>query len=172
MTLLKNNGPGIYLTKDSAAKIVSNTPGELTLGTVGTDYIYLEEIVLFDHALNFGNQGDNMPGKIISKVGTGQTDSTTGEGDLGGFTIHTTLTESLAELLERLGKLDNRTTKLKLFLIRQTSSDVFRQFPNDSGVLKKYCPITIFTTKTTEKHEGGFDFLLSTVVCGEVWGRV
>ncbi|KKL63388.1 hypothetical protein LCGC14_2175580, partial [marine sediment metagenome] len=54
MVLLKDNGIGIYLTDDLASKIVSNTPGDLTLGTLGTDYIYLDEIVLFKRSLNLG----------------------------------------------------------------------------------------------------------------------
>ena len=169
MVLLKNNGQGIYITDDLASKIVNNTPGDLTLGTLGTDYIYLEEIILFKRSLNLGNQSDNMPGHQINKIGSGKTGHTTGEGDLGGFIINATGDETLAENTEKFSKKHNRTGAEAIYLIRQTSSDVFRNFANDAFTFKKYSPVIVLTMETTEKHESGADFFLVTVMCGEVW---
>ena len=169
MVLLKDNGQGIYITDDLAAKIVSNTPGDLTLGTLGTDYIYLDEIVLFKRSLNLGNQSDNMPGHQINKIGAGKTGHNTGEGDLGGFIINATGNETLAENTEKFSKRQNRTGAEAIYLIRQTASDVFRNFSNDAFALKKYCPVIIFTMESTEVHEKGFDNLLINIMCGEVW---
>lgn len=169
MVLLKDNGDGIYITHDAAGKIVGNDPGNLVLGTLGTNYFYLDSIVQFKHTLNFGNQSDNMPGIRLNKTGNGTTGFTTGAGDLGGFTVSAIVSETVAEAIDEFGKRGNRTAASLIYLVRQTDSNVFRTFPNDQFAQKKFCPVVILTVDTTEVMEKGNDLLLATILLAEVW---
>ncbi len=110
-----------------------------------------------------------MPGIRLAKQGSGNTGFTTGEGDLGGFTISATVKESVAEYIEEFGKRGNRTSASLVYLVRQTDSDVFRTFPDESFAQKKFCPVVILNTDTTEVMEKGNDLLLATVLLAEVW---
>lgn len=169
MALLKNNGQGIYISQDNASKITGDTPGDLTLGTLGQNYIYIDEIVMFKHTLSFGSQGDNMPGLQINRIGSGKTGWTTGNADLGGFILNAIVDETGAEQAEEFGKRSNRDNAAAIYLVKQTASDVFRTFPNNAFAQKKYCPTIIFSVDTAEKMESKKDHVLANFLLGEVW---
>ncbi|KKN56983.1 hypothetical protein LCGC14_0567050 [marine sediment metagenome] len=169
-SLLSAAGIGVFIVEEENGQINANTPGGIDLDnlSVGDTYIYLEELVRLSHTLDFGNQGDNMPGHTVNKIDAGQTGHSTGEGDLCGFTLQATVDETTAELLEKFGKLDNRTGDGKKFLVRQTASNVFRQYPNAAGTLKKYAPVIVMRVETIEVHDKGFDHILASILMVEV----
>lgn len=170
-TPLSGAGIGIFLVEEEDGQIAANTPGGIELENLvlGDSYFYFDSFLTFEHALNFGGQSDNMPGHSLSKTGSGLTGHTTGEGDLGGFTITATLDESNAELLEQFCKLNNRTLDNAKYLVRQTASNTFRTFSTPSGNPAKYVPVIVLTCKINEVMEKNNDYLLATLLLAETW---
>jgi hypothetical protein len=170
-TPLSGAGIGIFLVQEENGQIAANTPGGIELEnlSLGDTYFYFDSVKTFEHDLSFGSQSDNMPGHTLSKIGTGLTGHTTGEGDLCGFTLTATMDETNGELLEKFAKLNNRTSDAAKYLVRQTATNTFRQFPNSAGTFKKYCPVTIMNCKTNEVFTRGNDYLLATLLFAETW---
>ena len=81
-------------------------------------------------------------------------------------------TETQAEQAEQFLKLNNRgslaTAANIRYLLKQTATTVFRQFPNASGTLKQYCPVILRGVDAVEVADKGKDVQLITLACEEV----
>ncbi len=179
VNLLKNNSTqGLYITEEEDGQIANNTPGEIDLDnlTLATMYIYFDTIIRFEHKLTYNRDGDDWTGFKTWQTAAGTVGSSTGGAKRGIFLITVEVNETTAENLERMGILNVKigstsgVGKIK-YLVKQSASEAFRQFPNSSGALLNYTAIIIRGVDIAELADKGKDILLANLLCEEITTR-
>lgn len=116
--------------------------------------------------LNTGGAGDFM-GHRFSSVAVGKTGHITGEDDVENLVMIAEVTADVEEKARKFVKLNNRDGDGQKYLIQRYSAADWRQFPNDSGVLKKYVPV--YTTGATVVDTGEKDRKQLTISGVATW---
>ena len=172
--LLKNNSTqGLYLAQDDAGKIAANTPGDLDLNnlTLGTNYIYFDTVLRFEEKATFNIEGNDFVGFKTWQSGSRAVQASTGRGIRTFFLISVEVDETTAEYMKTLGKFNVNVGDGQLFLIKQTASEAFEQFPNSSVALKKFAKIIIRGADIVEVAEGGKDVKIINIACEQIDAR-
>lgn len=179
MTLLKNNSTqGLYILEEENGQIANNTPGEIQLTnlTLGTMYVYFDIILRFEHKSTYNKEGDDFTGFKTWQRSPGAVQASTGGGKRGFFMITVECNETTAENLERMGVLNVKigstsgVGKIK-YLVKQTASEAFRQFPNSGGTFRKSAAIIIRGVSATEMADSGKDVNVVNIALEEIEAR-
>lgn len=173
--LLKNNSTqGIYITADNAGKIAANTPGDLDLDglTLGTNYIYFDIVLRFEEKATFNREEPDFLGWKTWSSGTTTVQATTGSAYKNFFLISVEVDETTAEYMKTLAKWNVRRADEQMFLIKQTASEAFEQFPNSAVALKKFCKIIIRGIAIVEMtNSAGKDVKVINLACEQIDAR-
>jgi len=73
--------------------------------------------------------------------------------------------------VKTLAKLNVKIGGGQLFIVKQTASEAFEQFPNSSSTLKKYAPVIIRGINIIEKADSGKDVKLINMACEQIDAR-
>ena len=166
-----NSTVGLYITEDQGGAIGSNTPGEIDLDSLseGDTYIFCPIVIQFRHLLTFNDEGDERKGhSVYFANGSGLVGHSTGEADRGMLTVVCEVTTANGSNLKKFGKLNNRIGDGQKYLVHQYAAEVFEEFPNASGTLKKYIPVIVRGVDVTEQA-GKFDSKMAIFALEELW---
>ena len=173
-TLISSIPIGIFITKEENGQINNNTPGGIDLDnlTAGDTYIYFTNILRFEHKLSANFEGEDRWGHKTWGIANGVNAHNTGTIEMGYFMVSCEGTETQAEQAEQFLKKNNRgslatSTNIR-YLVKQTATTVFRQFPNASGTLVNYCPVILRGVSAVENDMSGKDVQLITLAFEEV----
>ena len=173
--LLKNNSTqGVYIAADDAGKIAANTPGDLDLGNLilGTNYIYFDVVLRFEEKTTFNREGLDFMGWKTLNYGNTSVQATTGGSYKNLFLVSVETDETGAELMKTLSKYNVRSGDEQFFLIKQTASEAFEQFPNSAVVLKKFARIIIRGIDIVEMtNSSGKDVKVINIACEQIDAR-
>jgi hypothetical protein len=171
--LLSANGIGLYFVEEENGQIAANTPGGIDLGnlTLGDTYIYFDTVLRFEHKLTFNKESDNFIGFWTWGSGNNTVATGTGGASRGYFMITVECDETTVENLEKLTKLNVVAGDGLKYLVKQTASAVFRQFPNSSAALKNYAPIVVRGVDAVEIDTSGKDVQIVNIACEEITTR-
>ena len=165
---------GVYITEEQNAQIAGNNPGGIDLDSLvdGDSYIYLAEIITFEHKLLCNREGDDFLGwKTIQTHSNGTVSGSVGGGIRGFFTITAKITEDKGEKLKTLYKKHVVSGDGNKFLVHQRSATVYEQFPNAAGTLKKYAEIIIRSMDFKEQNQSGKDNKMVILILEECHSR-
>jgi hypothetical protein len=172
--LLKNNSTqGLYILEEENGRIAANLPGDIDLGnlSLGDTYIYFDNILRFEEKFTANREGDDWIGFKTWNVANHKTQASTG----GAYRVYYMSTvesnETTAQYLKTLAALNVIPGDGLKFLVKQTASEAFELFPNDSGVNKKATAIIIRGYNAVEIASGGKDFKLINIVCERITQR-
>lgn len=157
---IKNNSTtGVYLTIDENNEIeTDNTPGNIDLDNLvlGTGYIY------FDDFLNLTETGTTPDTGVIFGWVFGQNDTTvlktqgyTGSGVWVTYNVVVHVTATQQQNFLRFFEVHQGVAN-QMYLLRQTASETFKQFPYNT-VLKKWAPVILVGYNLLETNQQGIN---------------
>ena len=173
-----NSTQGIYITEDEGGAVAGNTPGEIDLDnlTIGTKYIYFDTLLRFEEKSTYNREGNDWIGYKTWATGQGTVQASTGGAAKTFFMITVEVDETTAEYVKQMGILNVKTGstsgvgKIK-YLVKQTASEAFEQFPNSAGVLKKMTAIIIRGSDIVEIANSGKDVKLINIALERITVR-
>ena len=174
VNLLKNSSTqGLYITIDNAGKIVANTPGDLDLDglSLGTQYVYFDTLARFEEKGTFNREEPDFIGFKSWQTAATTVNASTGGGSKAVFLITVETDETTGEYVKTLSKLNVKIGGGQLYIVKQTASEAFEQFPNSSSTLKKYVPIIMRGYNIIEKADSGKDVKLINIACEQIDAR-
>lgn len=176
---IKNNSTqGLYIIEDDGTSITANTPGEidLDLQTLGTQYMYFDTILRFEEKSTYNREGSDWIGFKTWATGEGSSQASTGGAAKTFYMATVEDDETTAEAMKRMGILNVKTGsaagagKIK-YLVKQTASEAFEQFPNSAGSLRNYTAIIIRGSDIVEIASSGKDVKLINIAIERITAR-
>lgn len=172
---IKNNSTqGLYFSEEQGGAIVANTPGEIDLAllALGDTYIYFDTILRFERKKTY-NREENFTGfkTFQNSITSPSIQSNTGSGKRAFFMVTVECDETTAELLEQFCDRNVVSGDGIKYLIKQTASEAFRQFPNAAFVLKKFAAVIIRGIDVVEIANNGKDVQVVNIACEEINAR-
>ena len=179
---IKNNSTqGLYITEDEGGAVAGNTPGEIDLdnltgGAASIKYIYFDVVLRFEEKSTYNREGDDWIGLKTWATAQGSVQASTGGAAKTFFMITVETDETTAEYVKQMGILNVKTGatagvgKIK-YLVKQTASEAFEQFPNPAGTLRKMTAIIIRGTDIVELGIPGKDVKLITLALERITAR-
>lgn len=171
---IKNNSTqGLYFTEEQGGSIAGNTPGEIDLDSLvlGDTYIYFDTINRFEEKTTYNREGEDFIGFKTWQSGAASVQASTGGGKRTYFLITVECDETTAEHLKTFGVRNVKAGDGIKYLIKQTASEVFEQFPNSAAALKKAVAIIIRGHDIAEIGEAGKDVKLINIACEQISSR-
>jgi len=166
---------GVWITEEESVSLwkANNTPQTCIYTNLveGDTYIYLEDIIKFDHRLVSAREGTDFLGFDTMQIGTRKVQANAGGGIRGFITIIAMVTEDIGEKLKTLYYKHVAIGDGNKYLVHQRAATTFEQFPDDTGVLKKYAEIIIRSMVFTETNDGGKDKKIVIIICEQVAQR-
>lgn len=171
---IKNNSTqGLYITEEQNNSISNNTPGEIDLDqlSLGDTYIYFDTINRFEEKATFNREDPDWTGFKTWQSGSLDAQASTGGGMRVFYMCTVEVDETTAENLKKLAALNVVIGDTIKYLVKQTASEAFEQFPDGSGVLKKWTAIIIRGYDITEIANSGKDVKIINFVCERITAR-
>lgn len=177
---IKNNSDiGVYITEDEGGAVAGNTPGEIDLDNlvIGTKYIYFNDVLRFEEKSTYNREDPNWTGfKTWQTTAQGGVQASTGGGAKTFYLLSVQTDETTAEHMKQMGILNVKTGattgvgKIK-YLVKQTAAEVFEQFPDPNGNLRKTVAIIIRGADIVEKADSGKDVKLINIALERITVR-
>lgn len=174
VTLLKNNGNGIYILESDDDDWITDhagDPGECDLDalTEGTDYIYLKNIV--------STQWKGKDSWLDQTVGSGEYIQYNYGDDQEIYVVNARLADdtltnlyAAAYKIMCFWKTHNRQTAPKTYLVNQFDTDVFEDFPNQDLTSKNYAEFKVSQPMITRDYQSDSLAFNVSILCKIQWG--
>ncbi len=168
-----NSTQGLYFTEEQGGSIAGNTPGEIDLDllALGNTYIYFDTLLRFEEKSTFNQETGFTGHKTWQIDAAGGVQSSTGGGRKNFFMITVEADETTAEHMKTFVMLNVKIGDGIKYLVKQTAAEVFEQFANSVGTLRKAVAVIIRGIDIVEKADSGKDVKLINIACEQIKQR-